>query len=205
MVQATKTEYFLLLDDDHLFDADTDLSLLVHALRKQTDAKRWDIVGMRVRNLPGIAELEDANIFIPRYIANITSFKNRQLTLCVWNENIGPSIHAMRVPLRVDVLHNALAGRTEILKKFGWRNELKVNEHMSFFLDAWKKGLRVGYLPSVYVHHRERRKSVCYGAVRGREGQYERLLEYKNDFLWQPGCYKNFPAYVTWHMQANHP
>lgn len=198
MVNVTRTEYFALLDDDHLFDVDGgDMSLLIDALEDG-----FDIVGMRVRNLPGIPELEDESILIPRYVANITSFKGRTVTLCVWNENVGPSVIGMKHPLKVDVLHNALLARTETLRMVKWRDELKVNEHMTYFLDAKERGIRVGYLPSVFVHHRSRRPSRCYEKVRWREEEFERLLDYRDDFAWEKGCYFGFVEYAKQHMLA---
>jgi len=198
MVNATTTQYFLLLDDDHIFDVDVDVAKIVSS----ADLTDFDIIGMRVRNLPGIAELESENILIPRYIANVTSFQNREVTLCVWNENAGPPVQNMTTPLRVDVLHNAFLARTSVLKQHPWRNELKVNEHMTFFLDARKAGIKIGYLPSVFVHHRPRRRSTCYERVRFREDIYERLLDYKDSFKWTPNCYRSFVTYATEHMKA---
>lgn len=197
MVNMTTTRYFVLLDDDHVFDEDTDLKIGTTGIVKGN----FDIVGIRVRNLPGIEELERISIFIPRYVARVTKFENREVTLCVWNENNGPGVQAMRVPIRVDVLHNALIAKTDALRKHPWRNILKVNEHMTFFLDARKAGVRVGYLPSVFVHHRARRYSACYKQVRFREEGYQHLLDYKDDYLWDVECGDNFPAVVTKHIE----
>lgn len=197
MVNMTTTKHFVLLDDDHVFDEDTDLHIAVNGL----NAANFDIVGIRVRNLPGIEELERISIFIPRYVAKVSKFENREVTLCVWNENNGPGVQSMRVPIRVDVLHNALIAKTDVLRVHPWRNILKVNEHMTFFLDARKAGLRVGYLPSVFVHHRARRYSACYKTVRFREEKYERLLEYKDDYNWDVECGDKFPHSVAKHLE----
>lgn len=198
MVNMTTTRYFVLLDDDHVFDEDTDLKIAVGGIGKEN----FDVVGIRVRNLPGIEELERISIFIPRYVAQISKFENRTVTLCVWNENKGPGVQTMRTPLRVDVLHNALIAKTDVLRAHPWRNILKVNEHMSFFLDARKAGVKVGYLPSVFVHHRARRYSACYKQVRFREDKYEQLLDYKDDYLWDVPCGDSFPGKVKEHLVA---
>lgn len=197
MVNMTTTKYFVLLDDDHVFDEDTDLGIGVRGI----SIGNFDIVGIRVRNLPGIEELERISIFIPRYVAKVSKFENREVTLCVWNENNGPGVQSMRVPIRVDVLHNALIGRTDVLRAHPWRNELKVNEHMTFFLDARAAGVKVGYLPSVFVHHRARRDAACYNSVRRREDVYEQLLEYKNDFNWDVECGNKMPQTVSKHIE----
>lgn len=196
MVNITTTKYFVLLDDDHRFDDSTNLTVLLHGIENDD----FDIVGMRIRNLPGIDELERTNIVIPRYVAIIRRFENRQLTLCVWNENKGPSVYGIQHPIAVDVLHNAFIGRVDILRKYPWRNELKVNEHMTFFLDAKDAKLRVGYLPSVFVHHRSRDYSDCYYNVRFREDHYRKLLRYKDQFLWDMECQYEFPDRVRSHI-----
>lgn len=198
MVNMTQTEFFVLLDDDHVFDEDTDLNIAVRGVANHN----FDVVGIRVRNLPGIEELERISIFIPRYVAKVTKFENREITLCVWNENNGPGVQSMRVPIRVDVLHNALIAKTDTLRAHAWRNILKVNEHMTFFLDLRRAGVRVGYLPSVFVHHRARRYSACYRVVRFREDKYEQLLEYKDSYLWDVPCGDDFPSVVTKHIET---
>lgn len=196
MVNNTITPYFLLLDDDHVFDDTTNLTVLLDGIRND----EFDIVGMRVRNLPGIDELERTGIVIPRYVALIRKLEDRDLTLCVWNENLGPSIFGITHPIKVDVLHNALVANTDVLQLHGWRNELKVNEHMTFFLDAKDAGLRVGYLPSVFIHHRARDYSDCYFKVRFREDVYRPKLPYKDQFFWDLKCQAKFPARVREHI-----
>ncbi len=198
MVSMTKTEYFVLLDDDHVFDFQTDLKKAISGLKKG----RFDIVGFRVYNLPGIYEMEAQSIFIPRYVALVSEFKNRRVRLCVWNENLGPGVSGMKVPIKVDVLHNALIARTDILQEFGWRNELKVNEHLTFFLDAREAGLNVGYLPSVFIHHQAREYSKCYKSVRFREDEYEALLDYEDKLLWDTDCGDDFPNRVRRHLNS---
>lgn len=196
MVNQTHTRYFLLLDDDHVFDDTTNLTVLVDGI----DKDGFDMVGMRVRNLPGIDELERTGIVIPRYVAMIQKLEERILTLCVWNENKGPSIFGITHPIPVDVLHNAFIGRTAVLRKHPWRNVLKVNEHMTFFLDAKWAGVKVGYLPSVWVHHRSRDYSDCYYQVRFREDKYRKLLPYKDEFAWDMKCQAKFPERIRSHI-----
>lgn len=196
MVNITTTRYFILLDDDHVFDDTTNLTVLVNGIRRDG----FDMVGMRVRNLPGIDELERIGILIPRYVALIQKLEQRILTLCVWNENKGPSIFGITHPIPVDVLHNAFIGRTETLRNHPWRNVLKVNEHMTFFLDAKNAGLKVGYLPSVFIHHRSRDYSDCYYKIRFREDHYRRLLPYKDEFAWDMKCQAKFPEKIRSHI-----
>lgn len=199
MVNLTTTRYFVLLDDDHLFDDTTNLQTVVDGLRNDD----FDIVGIRVRNLPGIDEYERTGVLIPRYVGLIRKLEGKDLTLCVWNENRGPSVYGIIHPIKVDVLHNAFVGKVETLRRHPWRNELKVNEHMTFFLDARDANLTIGYLPSVFVHHRAREYSDCYFKVRFREDKFRQLLRYRDAFLWDIKCGNDFPNRVKRHILVN--
>lgn len=192
MVDRTVTPYFALLDDDHFLPAESDFSLAVATLERDG----FDIVGVRVVNEPGIKELQERDVRIPRYVANLTRWEGRTLQLCVWNENNGPDVGKMERAVPVDVVHNALLARTTTLRKARWREELKVNEHMAFFLDARRMGVRVGYLPSVEVRHRARGESECYQKVREREDVFAGRLEYNDQFEWDKSCRKGFPEFV---------
>lgn len=196
LVSLTETEFFVLMDDDHIFD-ETGLEKAVHALKQFN----FDIVGFRVYNSPGMYELEMKHVLIPRYVSLISKFEDRNITLCFWNENEGPSVHNMHVPLRVDVIHNVFLAKTRVLQENPWRNELKVNEHMTFFLDARREKLRIGYLPSVYVHHRTREYSTCYKNIRFREDKFRELLDYKDKYLWDRPCGYAFPNRVATHLE----
>jgi len=207
VVDLATTPYRLLLDDDQLFDEQTDLARLLHAMDMDADrgcGRPWAILCMRVRNLPGIAELEShVDIVIPRYVALITRFRRRTVRLCMWNENLGPSVVGLAAPICADVLHNALLGRTAAIRAHPWRAALKVNEHMSFFLDARAAGLVVGYLPSARVHHRPRPPSACYRAVRDREMSFAGLLNYDDAFALAKACGDEFPNRMRAHMRAH--
>lgn len=196
LVRLTTTKYFVLLDDDHVVNGATDFGRLIYTA--ETDG--FDLVGMRIRNLPGIDELERHGIGIPRYVSDILQLKDRTLTLCLWNENRGPSVVNMRRGIKVDVVHNAFLVKTDVVRRSLWRDELEVNEHMTFFLDAKKNGLKVGYLPSVFVHHRAREYSECYSATRFREERFAELLDYEDQFLYDVDCNGRFPNRVRTHI-----
>ncbi|CAN8070900.1 unnamed protein product, partial [Agarophyton chilense] len=111
------TRYFLLLDDDHVFDDTTNLTVLLNAIHKED----FDIVGMRMRRI-----LED-EVVVLQQVGNIARFRNGKLTLCLWNENLGPAgTESISRPIRVDLIHNAFVASVDVLRKNGWRNELKV-------------------------------------------------------------------------------
>jgi len=200
MASMAKTEYFVLMDDDHVFDADTSLEKAIEGITKH----EFDIVGFRVYNLPGVQDLETSSVRIPTYVSFLSGIKNRNLTVCQWNENNGPSVVKMNAPIKVDVIHNAFIARTSTLIKHPWRSTLKVNEHMTFFLDAKKGNVKVGYLPSVYVHHRRRTYTQCYWNARFREDKYQAQLDYDAGFTHDSECENGFPQRVQEHIEKNH-
>ena len=53
----------------------------------------------------------------------------------------------------VDLTLNFFVAKTEILRKVRWRDELKVSEHLDFFIRAKKAGVRVGNLKSAECMH----------------------------------------------------
>lgn len=201
IVAATDTKYIAIFDDDHIFEhGHTNLGRAISSLHSQNG---FDIVGLRVRNLPGIEELETENIVIPRYVANITLISGRKISLCIWNENLGPGVSSLSDPIHVDVVHNAFVAKTEMLRRNKWKNELHVNEHMTFFLDAKRKELRIGYLPSEFVHHQSRRYSKCYLRMRFREEHYAIFLDYDDTFIRKRTCDDKFSASIARKIAIN--
>jgi len=71
---------------------------------------------------------------------------------------------------------------------------------MTFFLDAYDAKLKVGYLPSVFVHHHFRDYSYCYYNVRFQEDVYRPMLRYEDQFFWDMKCQAAFPERVRDHI-----
>lgn len=146
LVERVPTEYFLLLDDDHLFMRDTDLGLMLRILVRNG----LDLLGGVMINYPeqkpfhyrGQLELEphpDGNgkLFSINK-APIASLPDHQL---------------------YSVVHNFFIARTDAVRAFGgWDNELKIMEHNDFFLRARENRLRVGHTDLVQIHHLSTRR-----------------------------------------------
>ena len=52
-----------------------------------------------------------------------------------------------------DLVLNFFACRTDSVRKVKWTDELKLGEHLDFFLRARDAGLKITYLPDVVVDH----------------------------------------------------
>lgn len=183
LVNMTSTEFFMLLDDTFALNNDTSLEMVLIGLTKYN----FDIVGLRVLNMPG-------------FVSKVEKIENRELTLCSWNEEGGPDVNGLRVPFAMDVLHNAFMARTDVLRVHGWRNVLKVNELMTFFLDARKAHVRVGYLPSVAVYRRSSRFSECFNSMRAHGDSHENLLDYKGKYQWDAECGDDLEYMIQKHL-----
>lgn len=73
---------------------------------------------------------------------------------------------------RVDCVTNFWVGRTEAVRRVRWNERLKMQEHDEFFWRAKKAGLRVGYVPDVWVQHR-RIPNPEYDALRHSADYFE--------------------------------
>lgn len=143
-------------------------------------------------------------MFISRVVAIVTAFENRIVRLCVWNENNGPGVGQMRVPLRVDVVHNALVARVAKLRTSPWCHDFKGNDgNLAFFLDALKSGLRVGYLPSVFLHRHIVGLATCYKRAQALDYKKATVdLQCNEDLEWDLLCGDGFPSWVKEHLEA---
>jgi hypothetical protein len=72
-----------------------------------------------------------------------------------------------------DLVANFFVARTTAVRDRlnGWDNELKVSEHVEFFLRAKQRGLRVAYAPSVSVNHGHQ-TSTDYRRFRERRSEF---------------------------------
>lgn len=202
LANYSTTEYLLTMDDDQAFDVTTDLWPVLNGIRHFG----FDIVGMRIRNLPGIGEHEKEGIVIPRYVSMIQLLPGGNLSVCVWNENRGPGVYGLRHPISVDVIHQTFIATVEVLRRSPWRNELEVNDHMAFFFDAKEAGAKVGYLPSVFINHLPRRPKRCYKEKRYRSSEFRGYLPFKeynepNRYTWNFDCSWKFPQVVQKHIE----
>ncbi|KAI0562750.1 Transferase [Gracilaria domingensis] len=188
MVNATVSRYFLLLDDDHVFGDTTILIALLNGVHKAG----YDLVGMRLKSV-----VED-DVVILQQVGNITRFKERELTLCMWDENFGPeSFEDNAHPFAVDILHNAFIANVDVLRKHGWRNDLKVHERIAFFIDAKKANIKIGYLPSVSVYHRAQERFACRSKLF--DVFDSSSLPYEEKISFDTKCGESFPRWIRQH------
>lgn len=178
LLDQCETKYFVLLDDDFIFTDKTEIFALVGAL----DLYDIDIAGGVVYDVGPSAQKKDQ----PRtfYGCIDVSSGDGRLTISTgrvreWRNNL---------PL-YDLVLNFFACRTESVNKVRWTEELKLGEHLDFFLRAREAGLKISYFPEVVVdHYRDHSANTEeYKAYRRRadefHGRFKRMYSISKIYL----------------------
>jgi len=144
LLENIATEYFLLCDDDFSFDERADIPRALDLLKE----KDLDILGGLFFNYRTLVHPWDR--FLRALETRLT--RGRRWNFIGWMHQeegtltIQTKLYSFPDFARVDFCHNFFIGRTEIVKKIGgWDEELKVDEHLAFFLKAKNQGLSVGF------------------------------------------------------------
>lgn len=128
------TEYFLLLDDDYLFNEETKIETFYNILENTN----LDLVGGDVRYLNGRMMQYDGILYLD----------NKRILHCK------KDYYQIKNDYKVcDIVLNFFLARTKVIKEIGgWDERLKLAEHTAFF---WKhKGkIKVAYTNKVLILH----------------------------------------------------
>lgn len=154
LLDHVNTEYFVLLDDDFLLDNKTDLETGLLLLKQNnldiiggyfrtnsTVYHPWDYVKVLIRD---IFRLEERS----NYIGSLTMSHEDRILCIDLITNEFPDF------VRTDITHNFFIGKTEVIRDIiRWDDELKLHEHIAFFLKAKECGLRIGFTNQMSVRH----------------------------------------------------
>lgn len=156
LVDEAETELVVLLDDDFVFTAETQIERLLAFVR----AGVYDVMcgavrqGGKVMHYEGTAEIRDHILYL---------------------ENIPDD-----GPCRVDVGFNFFAARREVLADVRWDEVFKLGEHLDFYLRAKQAGVKVGYLARAIMDHlRCPEHTPEYASFRQRRDFYETVFRDK--------------------------
>ena len=169
LLNQVRTDYFLLLDDDHLFRAETDLEHFIGIAKHGG----LDVLGGVMINYP------EEEIF--PYHGRLVLEPHRQGSGNFFCIRHAPT-QANDSHQRCSVVHNFFVARTSsVLSMGGWDPQLKIMEHNDFFLRCEKQELRVAHSNSVCIHHLStrpslRRSTVKYRFYRNARETYFRAL-----------------------------
>lgn len=177
LLDVTKTPYFLLLDDDFVFTAETKIGKFIKLL----DTTDLDLVGGRVFNCPnGFFNFTGLLDHTPKgYRVHRDRFheKHKDYSVC-------------------DIIPNFFLGRTKAVRNLRWDEELKLAEHMEFFVRA-RGVLKVGWCPEVVVNHDRRNAPPEYVLMRGRGSHFGHVYARKYGFPVRHQRQHNGPKSVT--------
>jgi GT2 family glycosyltransferase len=141
LLRRIHTPYFLLLDDDLEFSRLTRIERLLELVADgAADIAGGDyyrckrkllFIRRRWQPFHGVFRFQDGDLRLSR------------------------GIHAAHPKYQLcDFVHNFFVARTaDILALGGWDDELKLNEHVEFFVRARRQGLRVAYCADVIAQH----------------------------------------------------
>jgi hypothetical protein len=153
LANTTPNRYKLILDDDFEFTRETDIGKMVRLL----DAfPRAGIVGGRVRQLGSDIHFEFTPEIRNDTIIHMTEKPN-------WKDFEGIKFRKTGC-----VLNFALM-RKEIFNSIQWDNNLKVTEHIDFYLRMKSNPHYILYTPDVVVEHPPAGRNEDYKAMRKRD------------------------------------
>lgn len=138
MLQAAKTPFVQLLDDDFRVGPRSHLDILLSALWQSKDDIAGAVIPADTKNFG--------------HFRGLMSTDGDELRL-----ERGDRGGAWGGCLRVDFVPNVFMGRKESLRKITWDPQLKLGEHEDFFLRAKKQGLKVMSCDHVEVLHEQER------------------------------------------------
>ena len=164
LVNNVETKYFVLLDDDWIFDKDTKIEEFVK-IHKTTNVDIIAGVIKGAQHFYGNLRREDHKLFMT-----------------------GQPYKQGSCFTRCDYTHNFFLAETEVIKNYPWDDELKLSEHLDFFLRV-KGNLNVAYTNKVKVSEKQYRKGT-YGRFRSRNFFKKAML--KNGITW----FKNFKGEI---------
>ena len=180
MLEHTTTEFFVLCDDDFIFEPRTRIPLM----RKMLVENNLDLLG-------GVFRQYNLKSRKDRFKFNISKWFLK-LNILIPATNIfeyhasfdvnGHICSMKKVPYKdpftlCDMTHNFFLARTEKVKSFGgWNPILKGGEHQNFFIRAKNKGLKVATTRTCgVVHDRWSPAPALFKELRDRGAHYQKL------------------------------
>ena len=144
-IQSVKTKYFMLVDDDNVFNKYTDIKRMVEIL-DTTDATLVGGKFTSYRDYSGMLQV------------TTEKSKNKTLLTLYMGSCIAANQTIVNFPdcFRCDLTSNVFLARTaNILDVGGWSEELKVAEHKDIFLRLKALGQKVVYCPDFQVFNKK--------------------------------------------------
>jgi len=169
LLKKTKTKYFLLLDDDFVFDKKTKILECLQMLIDQD----VDILGGYFRNYKIVNKGFDRLIVLAQSLLHYELPTNYIGTLNFDEDArvLSTAYETLRFPEfeMTDIVHNFFLAKTDKVRDENlWDEDLKLQEHTPFFLEAKRKGFKVATTNQLSTRHMPERLKK-YSGFRGRD------------------------------------
>lgn len=152
LLNKIQTKYFVLADDDFVFDQKTNLERAVQILEE----KKLDIIGGYIRNYKIVKSNWDKLLVLIQKILKYELPTNYIGTLKMEGNTFYAdyTVHSFPEFAETDLVLNFFLAKTERIKEIhGWDPKLKLQEHTEFFYRVKLNDLKVGFTNELSVQH----------------------------------------------------
>lgn len=152
LLNKIQTKYFVLADDDFVFDQKTNLERTVQILEE----KKLDIIGGYIRNYKIVKSNWDKLLVLIQKILKYELPTNYIGTLKMEGNTFYAdyTVHSFPEFAETDLVLNFFLAKTERIKEIhGWDPKLKLQEHTEFFYRVKLNNLKVGFTNELSVQH----------------------------------------------------
>ena len=152
LLNKIQTKYFVLADDDFVFDQKTNLERAVQILEE----KKLDIIGGYIRNYKIVKSNWDKLFVLIQKILKYELPTNYIGTLKMEGKTFYAdyTVHSFPEFAETDLVLNFFLAKTERIKEIhGWDPKLKLQEHTEFFYRAKLNNLKEGFTNELSVQH----------------------------------------------------
>lgn len=157
LLEQVKTDYFLLCDDDFIFDENLDIVAAMEIM----EGKKLDILGGYVRNYKTVTRRIDYGIRLIQKIFKLERKYNYLGIINIGNDEITLNYITNEFPVYTEtdiVLNFFVAKKKSVELMGGWDNDLKLTEHTDFFIRCKKAKFRIGFTNKLNVKHFPKKK-----------------------------------------------
>lgn len=176
LLNEVKTKYFVLLDDDFMFDKKTNIEEALEIINN----KNIDILGGFIRNYKIVHSIFDRIIVLGQLVFRYELASNYIGKIRQNGKTLFVDYEKFRFPdyEEVDLVMNFFIAKTESVLRSKWDDDLKLQEHTAFFYKAQLNGLKVAFTNKLSIRHMPVQLKA-YSSFRGRN--FSKIFMEKNN------------------------
>ena len=168
LLDQCDTEYFVLLDEDFIFTSATEICKNIRLLATSS----LDIIGGSVFDIGVDAAAHNQ----PRTFHGNLKIDGETLEISETNSDVKFSHENIEL---CDLVMNFFVAKTDSVKRVKWAPELKLAEHLDFFIRAKEQKLNIHFDGSMQIKHQQNfsESGVKYIQNRARANNYNELFK----------------------------